>query len=110
MDKGVGRLRSAGRGHDWCVPCFLIAAPAGCWANPVFRLHLTHYLLLPLLLLVLFCVPQVGDRVKKGATLGYIEQLGTFVEVKVRCNAVSGNTSCISHGSRLAMCTCVCSA
>jgi biotin carboxyl carrier protein len=29
-------------------------------------------------------LPQVGDRVKKGATLGYIEQLGTFVEVKVR--------------------------
>uniref|UniRef100_A0A383VZ78 Lipoyl-binding domain-containing protein n=1 Tax=Tetradesmus obliquus TaxID=3088 RepID=A0A383VZ78_TETOB len=27
-------------------------------------------------------VANVGDRVKKGATLGYIEQLGTFVEVK----------------------------
>ncbi|KAF6251305.1 hypothetical protein COO60DRAFT_1561489 [Scenedesmus sp. NREL 46B-D3] len=27
-------------------------------------------------------VANVGDRVKKGATLGYVEQLGTFVEVK----------------------------
>lgn len=29
-------------------------------------------------------VANVGDTVKKGQTLGYVEQLGTFVEVKVR--------------------------
>lgn len=28
-------------------------------------------------------VANVGDQVKKGQTLGYVEQLGTFVEVKV---------------------------
>jgi biotin carboxyl carrier protein len=27
---------------------------------------------------------NVGDTVKKGQTLGYVEQLGTFVDVKVR--------------------------
>jgi hypothetical protein len=31
-------------------------------------------------------VANVGDTVKRGQTLGYVEQLGTFVEVKVsRC-------------------------
>jgi hypothetical protein len=28
-------------------------------------------------------VANTGDQVKKGQTLGYVEQLGTFVEVKV---------------------------
>lgn len=28
-------------------------------------------------------VANVGDTVKKGQTLGYVEQLGTFVDVKV---------------------------
>lgn len=28
-------------------------------------------------------VADVGDQVKKGQTLGYVEQLGTFVEIKV---------------------------
>lgn len=39
-------------------------------------------------------VANVGDTVKKGQTLGYVEQLGTFVEVKVGyyyCDALSNN-------------------
>jgi hypothetical protein len=32
-------------------------------------------------------VANTGDTVKKGQTLGYVEQLGTFVEVKVRVAA-----------------------
>jgi hypothetical protein len=33
---------------------------------------------------------NVGDTVKKGQTLGYVEQLGTFVDVKV-CVCVCGS-------------------
>jgi hypothetical protein len=61
----------------------------------------------PLLLLLLCCAPQVGDRVKKGATLGYIEQLGTFVEVKVRCSAASSKSSPMGEAIRLTVSACV---
>lgn len=33
-------------------------------------------------------VANEGDQVKKGQTLGYVEQLGTFVEIKVRIQSV----------------------
>jgi hypothetical protein len=41
---------------------------------------------------------NVGDTVKKGQTLGYVEQLGTFVDVKVcvcvwQCVATRWTTS-----------------
>jgi biotin carboxyl carrier protein len=39
-------------------------------------------------------VANVGDTVKKGQTLGYVEQLGTFVDVKV-----SGAAACVDTGA-----------
>lgn len=38
-------------------------------------------------------LPLQGDQVKKGQVLAYVEQLGTFVEVKV-----GGCTPCMGNG------------
>lgn len=47
-------------------------------------------------------VANTGDTVKKGQTLGYVEQLGTFVEVKV-CDAMG---CCVLCGECCAVLSC----
>jgi hypothetical protein len=39
-----------------------------------------------------------GDKVKKGQTVGYVEQLGTFVAVEVRFCSIPNQHTAARHG------------
>ena len=45
-----------------------------------------------------------GDKVKSGQVLGYVEQLGTFVPIEVRCSLSVSVQLFLGRGSAWAAC------